>query len=241
MLSQKIKTVQAGISANLKKIASRAKALIFPVSSLAFLQRYSLKGRLSRQLFASTKTKGIALGVAVGVATVSSFGLLEESEQKEEPTQKEVLDSTEQVVNVMDGNTLAIANQTMFKDKVELYAVDAPEFNQPFGTEAREWVENKLLEEKVKVQVIRPEPQGNSQVLIYYLDDGQKQSLNHELVKNGLAWVNSMRCRNIGCRELLDLQLEARAEGVGLWEQDDPVAPWIWKRVMGRSGGHVLE
>jgi len=52
------------------------------------------------------------------------------------------------------------------------------------------------------------------------------RSLNHELVKAGLAW---MYRRYTNDQSLSDLEEEARVAQRGLWADAEPVPPWEWR------------
>ncbi len=58
------------------------------------------------------------------------------------------------------------------------------------------------------------------------LPDGR--SLNHVLVRAGLAW---MYRRYTNDQSLSDLEEEARAAGRGLWADPHAVAPWQWRKM----------
>lgn len=58
------------------------------------------------------------------------------------------------------------------------------------------------------------------------LPDGR--SLNHQMVREGMAWW--YRAVVPGDRELERLEAEARAAKRGLWSQPHPVPPWDWRR-----------
>jgi endonuclease YncB( thermonuclease family) len=57
------------------------------------------------------------------------------------------------------------------------------------------------------------------------LQDGT--NLNKELVKNGLAWHFKKYSKD---NSYADLENEARASKVGLWADNNPIAPWTWRK-----------
>ncbi len=59
---------------------------------------------------------------------------------------------------------------------------------------------------------------------VVLLPDGR--SLNHELVRAGLAW---MYRRYTNDQSLNDLEEEALVAGRGLWADPNPVPPWEWR------------
>ncbi len=61
---------------------------------------------------------------------------------------------------------------------------------------------------------------------VVLLPDGR--SLNHELVRAGLAW---MYRRYTNDQSLSDLEEEARLARRGLWVDANPIPPWEWRMV----------
>jgi endonuclease YncB( thermonuclease family) len=52
-------------------------------------------------------------------------------------------------------------------------------------------------------------------------------NLNKELVKNGLAWHFKKYSKD---NSYAVLENEARASKVGLWADNNPIAPWTWRK-----------
>jgi len=75
----------------------------------------------------------------------------------------------------------------------------------------------------VTVQVLDRDRYGRT-VGVVLLPDGR--SLNHELVRAGLAW---MYRRYTNDQSLSDLEEEARVARRGLWADPNPIAPWKWR------------
>ena len=65
-------------------------------------------------------------------------------------------------------------------------------------------------------------------VALIRLEDGKV--LNEEIVRTGFAWVYERYCRKTICGEWKKLEEEARAAGLGLWKDKDPVPPWEFRR-----------
>ncbi len=140
------------------------------------------------------------------------------------------------VIKVTDGDTLDVQGADVIVT-VRLHGVDAPESNQPYGDEAEEVVRRLAHDKTVEVEVVDVDRYGRAVGRVILPDGGE---LNRILVYNGYAWWYEQYAR--GDRDLERLQNRARAENRGLWQQDDPVPPWDWRRGVrsdgtGRSGG----
>lgn len=130
-----------------------------------------------------------------------------------------------QVLYVVDGDTLEIRYQGQ-KQRVRLWGIDSPEWQQGFSREAREFVRNRVQGRRVELQVKGWDKYGR--LLAALKVEGN--SLNEELLRAGMAWVHIYYCKESVCREWRRLEKDARIGGRGLWREDNPVPPWEWKR-----------
>lgn len=92
---------------------------------------------------------------------------------------KRVIDPTETVTEVIDGDTFAIGN----KQTIRLFIIDAPELGLCFGTEAKEALSRKILGKKVIIKSPRTDYYKRVQAYVYV--DGE--SVNEYMAKNGYA------------------------------------------------------
>lgn len=126
------------------------------------------------------------------------------------------------VVGVADGDIFTVLRDGA-RVVVELVGVDCPERAQPFGKQARQHTARLALGKLVQVQAVKTAKPGRTLARVH-LPDGT--SLGSALVKAGLGWQR----REAKDKQLAKLEREARAARRGLWADDDPVAPWIWRR-----------
>ena len=103
---------------------------------------------------------------------------------------------------------------------VRLWGIDCPESHQAFGTRAKQSASQLALDREVKV-VVRDTDRYGRTVGEVILPDGR--SLNHELVRAGLAWWYRQYAAND--RTLENLEREARATNRGFWVKTDPTSP----------------
>lgn len=155
------------------------------------------------------------------------------------------------VVHVEDGDTVVLLDQQKVQHKIRLADVDAPETchrqhdhdcrrkpGQPFGDKARlalaEWTKGRQVAATCR-GVVRA---GRDDREVCYLHIGaagdQASSVNYELVRNGLAWVETRFAKD---RRLFALGEEARRQRLGLWSMPHPVEPREW-RASCWSNGH---
>ncbi len=133
------------------------------------------------------------------------------------------------VLTVHEGDRLTIHHQGR-KDMVHLRDVDCPELKQPYGKQAKHATAAYIGNRDVVVRDLKQDRQGRMTADILLLDGRQ---IAHELVKEGLAWVQP---GGSGNQTLKDLEELAKAAGTGLWADPNPVPPWKWKST--RSAHH---
>ncbi len=119
-------------------------------------------------------------------------------------------DFTYKIVGVSDGDTIAVLHNGK-GERVRLHGIDCPEKRQAFGKRAKQLTSNLVFGKTVTVQVVDRDRYGRT-VGVVLLPDGR--SLNHELVRAGLAW---MYRRYTNEQSLSDLEEEAQAARRGLW------------------------
>lgn len=131
-------------------------------------------------------------------------------------------DFVARVLIVHEGDRLTIYHQGR-RDMVYLRGVDCPELKQPYGKQAKRVTAAYIGNREVVVRDLKRDRQGRMTVDIL-LPDGRQ--ITHELVKEGLAWVQPGRS---GDQAMNDMEELARAAGTGLWSEPNPIPPWKWK------------
>ncbi len=129
------------------------------------------------------------------------------------------------VVKVIDGDTLEVRYQGR-QLRVRLFGIDAPEWQQEFSHQAKEFARQRVEGQRVELQSKAWDKYGRLVALVHVGGD----SLNEELLREGLAWVHIYYCKEPICRKWRQLEKEARMARRGLWKNDNPVPPWKWKQ-----------
>jgi len=124
------------------------------------------------------------------------------------------------VSRIVDGDTVYLKDGT----KVRLHGIDTPERDQPYGTQATRALD-RLLGRTVYV-VEKDTDRYGRLVGVLYTPEGV--NVNEAMVCGGHAWWYSRYAQFDS--DLRDCQASAREEGIGLWADDDPMAPWDWRR-----------
>jgi endonuclease YncB( thermonuclease family) len=126
------------------------------------------------------------------------------------------------VVSVVDGNTIEIQTEGTSKRLVVIAGIDCPELTQEFGNEARQYVEDLILQKQITVKVVGKDRKGNyiGVVLI------GENDLRMQLLQEGLAWTSERE----PAAELESVRVSAQQQSKGLWKSEMPIAPWVHRR-----------
>lgn len=132
-----------------------------------------------------------------------------------------------EVVGITDGDTITVLNSKTLKDvKTRLYGIDCPEGGQAFSKRAKQFTSDMVFGKVVEVHRMDTDRYGLTVALVS-LD---KQLLNKELVKAGLAWVYDRYCSEPICESWRNFQLRAKLDKRRLWRDPDPIPPWEFRR-----------
>jgi endonuclease YncB( thermonuclease family) len=127
------------------------------------------------------------------------------------------------VVKVFDGDTIEVLRGRS-TERIRLYGIDCPERGQDFGERARQFTSRMVFGKNVEVI---PEDRDQFGRAVSWVRVGNS-SLNHALVKEGLAWHYKRYAGQEN--ELAELEANARKQKVGLWSHKNPTAPWEFRR-----------
>ncbi|MBQ9406082.1 MAG: thermonuclease family protein [Desulfovibrio sp.] len=130
--------------------------------------------------------------------------------------------------SVEDGNTVTVSTQPDAKKAdhvLHFYGVTAPSLRQPCGNEALAFLRQTLPKgTRVGVDVIRETDKGIMRALVQVRGD----SVNYQLVVQGLAWVDRQECKAVFCRRWYIQEHQAVQERLGLWRLNMATPPWQW-------------
>lgn len=126
------------------------------------------------------------------------------------------------VVRVIDGDTIVALAANNEQVRVRLYGIDCPERKQPFGAMATRFVREHYAGKPVEV---KPYGRKSWERIVGVVSD-----MNEKLLEVGLAWVYPQYCKKDFCRQWQAIEARAQADKRGLWQDKEPVPPWLWRR-----------
>ena len=128
------------------------------------------------------------------------------------------------VVKVIDGDSIVVLDELdLVKFRVRLDRIDAPERSQPFGREAAAGLRELVLNQTVKVRFTKIDRYARLTGVIFL----NGCEINLLMVQAGLAWHYQYYDST---REYAEAQQQARLRKIGLWQADDPIPPYQWRK-----------
>lgn len=127
------------------------------------------------------------------------------------------------VISVSDGDTITALCQDNERLKIRLAEIDAPEKAQPFGMRSKQSLSDMCFGKQVEIAKQARDRYGRTVARIQC--DGT--DANAEQVRRGMAWVYDKYVKD---RSFYHLQDQAKAEHIGLWADDSPTPPWLWRK-----------
>jgi endonuclease YncB( thermonuclease family) len=124
---------------------------------------------------------------------------------------------------VIDGNTFELTTEDSESYKIKLYGIDCPQIGQEFGEKAKKFLEKKILDKAVRVKIHGKDRWGTRLGIVWV--EGS-DDLRIELLEAGLAWT----AERDPIQELEAIREKAQEKGKGLWKDQEPTPPWIYRR-----------
>lgn len=133
------------------------------------------------------------------------------------------------VVGVTDGDTITILDATQTQYKIRLAGIDAPEKKQAFGQASKKSLSDLVFDKVVSIIYDKQDQYGRTvgKVMVNGKD------ANLEQVKRGMAWFYKKYQNEMVLDDRLDYlhaQEAAESSNVGLWVDDDAIAPWDFRK-----------
>lgn len=136
------------------------------------------------------------------------------------------------VQKVSDGDTLNVQDETGQKHRIRLAFIDAPELKQDFGEASQKFLENQLLNQKVEIVVRDIDRYQREVATVYWYG----KDMNLIQLKQGNAWHYQEYAKSKKGQNPSDFRLyehaehQARNQGLGLWENPNALAPWVFRK-----------
>jgi endonuclease YncB( thermonuclease family) len=147
------------------------------------------------------------------------------------------------VIKVADGDTVTIVDGNGNKHRIRLGGIDAPEKDQPYGDVSTHGLVELVSDKAVTIEYEKRDRyrriigkvlvDSPGEVFCMALDCVKKIDAGLEQIKSGLAWhYKKYQNEQEGNdrRDYSNAEIGAKSKRIGLWADDEPVAPWDWRR-----------
>lgn len=127
----------------------------------------------------------------------------------------------DQVIGITDGDTLTILHDQR-PVKIRLGNIDAPEKKQAFGERSKQSLSELCYGKDASYTVQAIDRYGRTVALVTCAG----VDVNHAQVERGMAWVYTRYNKDA---TLPGVEAKARAAQRGLWSENSPIPPWIFR------------
>jgi len=133
-----------------------------------------------------------------------------------------------QVITVLDGDSLRTKNShTNKKVEMRLWGIDAPEWKQSYGEDAKNNLKRLVHKKKIHIKSVGYDKYNRLLAIVYTPEN--TRSINHIMVDDGFAWVYRRYCKTQECKQWVSSEAEARSAQKGLWQEKNVISPWDYK------------
>lgn len=134
-------------------------------------------------------------------------------------------DYTVMVVGIVDGDTFKGLTDDNVEIRYRVHGIDAPERTQPFSDKSKQYLSDLIFNKNVGIIVQKERDIYGRPVVWVFTPEGKDVSA--ELIKAGMAWHSKVYSDD---EYYATLEIEARDNKIGLWNDSDPIAPWEFRR-----------
>jgi len=132
--------------------------------------------------------------------------------------------TTAKVVGISDGDTITVLLEGNIQKKLRLAEVDCPESGQPFGKNAKQFTSDQVFGKQISFIETDTDRYGRAIAKVFYDD----KYLSAEIIRAGFGWWYFYFSKN---KYLGELQEQAKANKLGLWQDDNAVSPWEYRKL----------
>ena len=127
---------------------------------------------------------------------------------------------TGKVIKIVDGDTYDILLNNNITKRIRMEGIDAPERGMAFYKSAKDYLGALCFGQVLRVEQTSNDRYGRT-VAKSFLSNGHELSL--QMVEAGYAWHFKKYSTDA---QLANAELKARENHLGLWADENPVAPW---------------
>lgn len=128
------------------------------------------------------------------------------------------------VIKISDGDTFTGINNDNLQIKFRIYAIDAPEKKQAFGSKSKDYLSSLIFGKTITVNVLQQDNWGRY-ITKAITPDGK--DVSYLMLINGYAWHYS---KYDSAHKYQEAEQKARQQHIGLWSDNQPTPPWEFRK-----------
>ena len=122
-------------------------------------------------------------------------------------------------IKVDDGDTFIFLDKNNRQIKIRIEGIDAPEKGMPYARKSKEYLAGLLLNQDL---VVVGKSYDQYKRMVAQISVG-KQDVSAAMIASGYAWHYKKFNQE---KKLSDLELKAKSQRLGLWQENSPMPPW---------------
>lgn len=133
------------------------------------------------------------------------------------------------VEHVYDGDSFRLRTTDGRRLGIRIVGIDAPERTQPFANVSRRALRDAIDDREVRIEAIKVDAYGRAVARVFV----GGRDIGLEQIDDGLAWHFARYDADLPPVErerYARAQADAMARRAGLWQSNDPVAPWLFRK-----------
>ena len=164
------------------------------------------------------------LAFFVSIAVLFSSGCSFDDDTGEYQSSAENKQQRARVIKVKDGDSVILRFEDSTEKEARLFGIDAPEYNQAYGRDAKAILSNLVYKKTVLLESKGQDRYQREIVILKF--NKQQTSINQLMIERGAAWVYSKYQDD---KTWHNSQIKAQKNSLGLWTNPAAIAPWDWR------------
>jgi micrococcal nuclease len=127
------------------------------------------------------------------------------------------------VISISDGDSFTV----LFKNepfKIRIQGIDAPERNMPFYKTSKGFLASLIFNKYVNLEITDKDKYQRFVANVFLTN---QTNIGYQMIKNGMAWHYVKYSNDT---KMADYQQIARDFKMGLWQDNNPEAPWEFRK-----------
>ena len=141
-------------------------------------------------------------------------------------------------IKVADGDSITLLDADKTQHRIRIDGIGAPEKAQPFGDRSRQSMVRMVAGKEVTADCHKTDRYGRQVCKVWVRPSdcpacGKTLDVGHAQILGGLAWWYRQYAKEQSAEDqgrYESAEQDARARKIGLWHDNNPIAPWEWRR-----------